>query len=122
MSSIVKDILQTSGAVEMTMPKPIRSARSFALALVALAGFALPAAAIDCKDGYQLVQGNYLSTPYCQDALLTRVAHQYGINVTALEIRENPNSKRRVCRLVGRDIRVHDACITVNPSGRGRAY
>jgi hypothetical protein len=104
------------------MSKHIRFARAIALASAALACFALPAAAIDCRDGYQLVQGNYLATPYCQDALLTQVAHQYGINVSALEIRENPNSKRRICRLVGRDIRVQEACITANPNGRGRPF
>ena len=90
----------------------------------ALAYFAClqPAAAIDCKSGFQRVQGSYLATPYCQDALLAVVAHQYGMKAAAAEIRENPNFKRHVCRLVGRDIRVQETCMEVNPNGRGRSF
>lgn len=81
-----------------------------------------PAAAIDCQNGYQLVQGNRLATPYCQDALLASVARQYGLKTNAAAIRENPNHKRDICRFVGRDIRVQENCITANPNGRGRSY
>ncbi len=76
------------------------------------------ASAFDCKDGYQLVQGNRILTPYCQDELLTAVARQYGLKVSAEEIRENPNTKRHVCRFVGRDIRVQENCTISNPNGR----
>jgi hypothetical protein len=82
---------------------------------------AQPAAAITCKNGFQLVQGSYLATPYCQDALLAVVARQYGMSASASAIRENPNYKRHVCRLVGRDIRVQETCIDANSYGR-RAY
>lgn len=90
--------------------------------LVACAAGAAPAAAIECRNGYQVVQGNLLATPYCQDALLAVVARQYGIKTSAAAIRENPNHKREVCRFVGRDIRVQENCITANPNGRGRSY
>ncbi len=96
--------------------------RSTVVAIAAAAGlWTAPAhAAIDCKNGYQRVQGSYLATPYCQDALLAVVARQYGMKASAAAIRENPNYKRTVCRLVGRDIRVHETCILVEPSrGRG---
>lgn len=82
---------------------------------------AKPAAAITCKNGFQRVQGDYLATPYCQDALLAAVARQYGMSASASAIRENPNYKRQVCRLVGRDIRVQETCIDANGYGR-RAY
>jgi hypothetical protein len=95
---------------------------AIAAAVIALAAATSPAAAITCRDGYQLVQGSYLATPYCQDALLTQVARQYGIKVSAVEIRENPNTKRHVCRFVGRDIRVQETCMQVNPNGRGRSF
>jgi hypothetical protein len=91
-------------------------------ATLATLATATPAWAIDCKDGYQLVQGNYLATPYCQDELLAEVARAYGMSVSTHEIRENPNYKRRVCRFVGPDIRVQEACISVNPNGRGRSF
>lgn len=93
-----------------------------AAATITVLASVTPAAAIECKGGYQLVQGNYLSTPYCQDALLTQVARQYGMHVSAAEIRESPNYKRRICRLIGRDIRVQEACITVNPNVRSRSF
>ncbi len=95
---------------------------AFILAAVAIAGSALNAeAAIQCRNGAQLVSGSYIITPYCQDKLLAQVARQYGSRVSFAEIRDNPNTKRHVCRLVGRDIRVFENCITVNPNGR-RAY
>ncbi len=98
----------------------------FCAALVTVAGFGFASgqadAGIACKDGFQLVQGNYLATPYCQDAQLAGVARQYGMKVSAAAIRDNPNFKRNVCRLVGQDIRVQSTCGEVNPNGRFRAY
>lgn len=99
------------------MLKSISSAGAAAIAAFTFAS-AGPAAAITCKNGYQLVQGNYLSTPYCQDDLLTKVAREYGMRASAAEIRGNPNYKRHVCLFIGRDIRVYDNCLTANPSGR----
>jgi hypothetical protein len=93
-------------------------ATAFSIAVI----MAHPAMAIDCRNGYQLVQGNRLATPYCQDALLASVARQYGFKTSAAAIRENPNHKRDICRFVGRDIRVQENCITANPNGRGRSY
>jgi len=93
------------------------------LATVVAAGFALPTtgadAAIVCRDGFQLVQGNLLATPYCQDALVAAVARERGFKVSAHEIRWNPNLKRHVCQFIGRDIRVSVACTDANSIGRG---
>jgi len=80
------------------------------------------AGGIKCSNGFQLVQGAYLATPYCQDALVAQVARAYGIRTSAAAIRENPNHKRHVCRLIGRDIRVQESCLTVSPGVRGRAF
>jgi hypothetical protein len=98
----------------------ISGIKAFAV-MIGMTVSAQPAAAIACKNGYQLVQGSYLATPYCQDALLAIVARQYGMSASAAAIRENPNYKRQVCRLVGRDIRVQETCIDANGYGR-RAY
>ncbi|WP_181337449.1 hypothetical protein [Hyphomicrobium methylovorum] len=100
-----------------------RLVRTVPVAVCALAGFlaASPAEAkIDCLDGFQKVQGSRIATPYCQDALVARVAAGYGINAPAAKIRNNPNFKRHVCRLVGQDIRIKETCAEVNPYGRGR--
>lgn len=99
------------------------NAKTLACASFAALAMAAPAeAAIKCKGGYQLVQGNLISTPYCQDGLLAAVARQYGFRTSAAAIRNNPNHKREICRFVGRDIRVQENCITANPSYRGRGF
>lgn len=88
---------------------------------VPLAAFTLvqPAEArIRCVSGNQIVNGVPLATPYCQDELVAQVARQRGIKVSADEIRNNPNLKRNVCQHVGRDNRIHIACIDANSVGR----
>lgn len=84
---------------------------------------AMPAAApaharIVCQGDYQLVQGNLISTPYCADNYVAKVARQYGFKVTDAAIRNNPNTKREVCRFIGHDIRVSQYCN--NEAIRGR--
>lgn len=72
---------------------------------------ALPASAkFKCRNGAQLVAGNWIATPYCQDALLGRVAREHGFKVSNHDIRHNPNKKRNICRFVGKDIRVQEHC------------
>ena len=87
---------------------------------LAAAGFLAPAEArsIKCANGYQLVAGNYLATPYCQDELLAKVAREHGMRASADRIRYNPNYKREVCRIVGNDIRVSEHCLNERPSIR----
>lgn len=74
-------------------------------------------ARIVCKNGVQKSSGQWIVTPYCQDALLGKVARQHGMRVSDKALRQNPNRKRTVCRLVGQDIRVRDICRQVNPYG-----
>lgn len=78
-------------------------------------------ARIQCRQGYQMVQGHELATPYCQDQYLAEVAREYGMKVSAEAVRQNPNLKQEVCRFVGRDIRVQQNCINEN-SGRGSRF
>jgi hypothetical protein len=78
------------------------------LAAMLVAG---PAAAIKCQDGNQLVQGNWLATPYCQDQQLAQVATQLGFKASAAQIRNNPNYKKELCRSVFNDIRVQVTCL-----------
>ncbi len=90
-----------------------------ALSLIIGLASGLPAAAaIKCKNGFQLVQGSYLATPYCQEKQLADVARSYGFKISFAEIRNNPNSKRRLCALIGRDIRVQQTCIDAGITGR----
>jgi len=93
------------------------------LALSAVLLLALPGSAwagTKCERGYQLVQGNWISTPYCQDAYLADVAREYGFNASAAKIRNNPNYKKELCRYVFSDIRVQETCLSAGvPEGLG---
>lgn len=86
--------------------------------IIALAGSV--DARIRCNKDYQIVQGNEIFTPYCADNYLAKVAREYGIRVSNSQIRNNPNKKAEVCRLIRHDIRVQDNC--PNDSPRGRRY
>ena len=72
---------------------------------------ASPAVAIKCQDGNQLVQGNWLATPYCQDQLLAQVANSRGFKTSFASIRNNPNHKKELCRFLYTDIRVQMTCL-----------
>lgn len=68
-------------------------------------------AQIRCDGPYQIVNGQSLSTPFCQDNHLADVAsNAYGMRVTAREMRWDTHKKEEVCRTIGHDIRVRDAC------------
>ena len=91
---------------------------TLAVALVASIGGTAQARII-CDEGYQNVRGDLISTPYCQDEQVANVARQYGVRTSGAAIRNNPGHKRDVCRLIGRDNRVQQACIDAFSSGRG---
>jgi len=91
------------------MTKSIRLRLSFAI-VVAAAVLATPAGASICKRGTQLIGGQWIATPYCQDEQLAEVARQYGLRATAAKIRNNPNFKIEICRTVFNDIRVQITC------------
>jgi hypothetical protein len=83
-----------------------------AAALFALAAVtATPANAIDCKGNFQVQRdGQRIVTPYCEDAYLAQVAHEYGMAVSATAVRNNPSVKEKICRFIGDDNRVRDTC------------
>ena len=83
-----------------------------AVAVLAVLAAASPGAAeIKCQDGAQLVQGNWLATPYCQDKLLYQVANSRGFKTSFEAIRNNPNHKKELCRFLFTDIRVQMTCL-----------
>jgi hypothetical protein len=82
------------------------------IATMVLSIIGAPALAeIKCQDGSQLVQGNWLATPYCQDKLLAQVANARGFKTTFAAIRNNPNHKKEICRFLYTDIRVQMTCL-----------
>ncbi len=95
--------------------------RAAPLALLAgsfLIAAATSASAIECQEDYQIVQGQPISTPYCRDGYLAKVAREYGFKTTAATIRNNPSRKEEICRFIGNDIRVQTACSEVMPTPR----
>lgn len=90
--------------------KRMKTALALGLALIPTLIATGVSAKIVCRGSYQLVNGSWLATPYCEDNYLANVAHGYGDYASAHEIRNNPSTKEEVCRLVGNDIRVNDIC------------
>ena len=99
--------------------------------LVGLAAFAIMVtvgdwrqsaeAKIRCVNQWQIVNGQKISTPYCEDGYLARVAQQAGMRVSAAAIRNNPLTKEKACSLVGSDIRVQSICAGLTyDNSRGR--
>jgi hypothetical protein len=99
--------------------------RMFALALLPVAvpvALVQPAQSrIVCDGSYQIVQGQPLSTPYCQEQNLARVARAYGMRVSDESIRHSESVKAGVCRTIGYDNRVRDVCLQYN-NGHGRRF
>lgn len=92
----------------------LKGAAALALAVAATTA---PAAAIECRNGYQRVGGSEIATPYCQDEYLAVVARDFGIRTTGARIRQDWGHKREICRLIGQDNRIRGACASENDSG-----
>ena len=73
--------------------------RFTALAAVLLTALqSSPAAAnIRCDGSYQIVNGQPVSTPYCQDEDLASRARLRGAAVSGDQVRSSPDVKRKVC-------------------------
>lgn len=77
-------------------------------------------AAIVCKDGFQKSSNGWISTPYCNDAELARVARKHGVRVSDADMRANPARKYEICRLLSGSLAARDYCPDGNGSSRGR--
>lgn len=67
-------------------------------------------AKILCRDGYQVVQGREISTPYCNDNYVAAIARKHGFKVSDAEIRNNPAKKNEVCRFISSNIEIRHYC------------
>lgn len=67
-------------------------------------------AKIECRDGFQNSSGNWISTPYCNDAHLAQLARERGVRVSADEVRQNPAKKDELCRFLGSSGEARDYC------------
>src|SRR5215467_13515098 len=76
---------------------------------------------IVCHDDFQVVNGQEIATPYCQDNTLASVARAGGRRVSDAQVRNNPGLKDELCRNFGTDIRVKSACASSKgQDGEGR--
>ena len=67
-------------------------------------------ARIVCDGNFQIVNGLPVSTPYCREMTLARVARTYGWRVSDDAIRYSESTKAQVCRAIGYDNRVQEVC------------
>jgi hypothetical protein len=79
--------------------------------LLLILSAASPAAArIECRGNFQITKHGPISTPYCEERQIARVARSYGMSVTDAEVRNNPNTKVYLCQIIGDDVRLKGSC------------
>lgn len=80
-------------------------------AFLVLAAVPEPAAAkIKCQGIFQVNKSGLISTPYCQELEIARVARSYGWKVTDAQVRNDPLKKVYICQALGGDTRLKGAC------------
>jgi len=80
------------------------------------------ASGIVCNGNYQVVGGSEISTPYCRDTHLAKIARRSGFRVSDAAVLYNPNVKSEVCRFISNNIEVRDTCNDDGEGRRGRGY
>jgi hypothetical protein len=87
------------------------AAAALACGIAAVVSQSGPAdARIRCDGNFQIVRGQPVSTLYCQEQELARVARTFGWRVSVSEIRYSESRKAQVCRAIGFDNRVQQIC------------
>jgi hypothetical protein len=94
-------------------------ARSIFVASILAVSLSAPAFAITCHGNFQEVGGQVISTPYCRDNELARVARSSGFDVSDSTVRNNPARKEELCRYLNSNIQVQSACEDVLPLDGG---
>jgi hypothetical protein len=100
--------------------------RMFGLLLLPIA---LPVALVQpaqsrivCDGVFQVVNGQPIATPYCEDHNLARVARSYGMRVSFSSIRSSESVKAGVCRTIGHDNRVREVCLPYRNDGGNQRF
>ncbi|MFZ1105207.1 MAG: hypothetical protein WAN86_20540 [Hyphomicrobiaceae bacterium] len=99
----------------------IAAAAALASGLLALAQGGAEAR-IRCDGNFQIVRGQPVSTLYCQERELARVARKFGWRVSVNEIRYSESTKAQVCRAIGFDNRVQEVCSPYQPFGGSNRF
>lgn len=77
------------------------------------------AGGIVCHDEYQVVNGQEISTPYCADEYLAKVARKRGWKVTGDQIRHDYSLKESVCLHIGGHAELELVCTPFRDYGNG---
>ena len=67
-------------------------------------------ARIECRGQFQVSKYGLISTPYCEEEQIARVARSYGVNVTGAQVRNDALKKVYLCQTLGNDIRMKGSC------------
>lgn len=103
----------------MNLKSKIGTAVAASVMAFATFGLNTSAHAIQCHGNFQVQKdGSHIATPYCQDNFLGSIARKAGIRVSNKDIRRNPNTKSKVCKIVGHDNRVSSTCAPYTDAGR----
>ena len=68
---------------------------------------------LTCKGPYQVVQGNLLATPPCENAYIAKVAQSYGYKVSVKQVRNNIHTKmldilhKKLRHMLGNQLQTH---------------
>ena len=89
-------------------------------ALLAVAVASPAAAKIQCRGNFQVTKYGLISTPYCEEEQIARVAQSYGARVTGAEVRNNALKKVYLCQVYGYDLRLKGSCAGYAPELYGR--
>ena len=89
-------------------------------ALLAIAVASPAAARIECRGNFQVTKYGLISTPYCEEEQIARVARSYGARVTGAEVRNNALKKVYLCQVYGYDTRLKGSCGGYAPELYGR--
>jgi hypothetical protein len=94
---------------------------TLAAAALSIIAISSPAAArIECRGNFQVTKYGLISTPYCEEEQIARVARSYGSKVTGAEVRNNPLTKVYLCQVYGYDTRLKGSCAGYAPELYGR--
>jgi hypothetical protein len=95
----------------------LAAAAALACGIAAVSQSGPAEARIRCDGNFQLVRGQPVSTLYCQEQELARVARAFGWRISVSEIRHSDSKKAQVCRAIGFDNRVSQICGPYQPFG-----
>lgn len=88
-----------------------RSIKVLSVLVMAHAVSVMPAeAGIVCDGEFQIVDGQAVATPYCEDEQLARSLRARGVKTSGAAVRANPELKREICLMASGEPSLDAAC------------